>query len=76
MTETEHEHEHDVGEVLEKIDTSEWKITNRMVDVDTGEVLYRLREVGENLTHHETEVLSESQVDRSFVRSVEAGGPA
>ncbi len=74
MSET--EHEYDVDDVLEKIDTSEWKITNRMVDVDTGEVLYRLREVGENLTHHETEVLSESQVDRSFVQPADAGGPA
>ncbi|WP_254810693.1 hypothetical protein [Natronosalvus amylolyticus] len=59
------EHKHDVGEVLEKMDTSEWKITNRMVDVDTGEHLYRLRECDPGY-FTETEILTESQTDRSF----------
>lgn len=60
------EHKHDVGDVLEKVDSSEWKVTNRMIDVDTDEVLYRLREVHSASSFTETEILTESQIARSF----------
>lgn len=58
------EHDHEVGDVLTKIDSAEWKVTNRMVDVDTGEVLYQLRDVDSQF--NDTEILTESQVARSF----------
>lgn len=62
------QHTYDVGEVLEKADGSQWEITNRMVDVDTDEVLYRLREADvDNFV--ETEILTESQADRCLQRN-------
>lgn len=60
------QHKYDVGDVLTKVDTSEWKITNRMVDVDTDEVLYRLREAETAPNFTDTEILTESQIERSF----------
>lgn len=57
-------HDHEVGDVLEKMDTSEWKVTNRMVDVDTEETLYRLRDLDSDF--NDTEILTESQIGRSF----------
>lgn len=63
--ESEPQHNHEQGDVLVKVDGAEWKITNRMVDVDTGELVYRLREtkVGR---FQETEIMSQSQVERSY----------
>jgi len=61
----ESEHQHEVGETLTKIDSSEWTITNRMVDVDTDETLYRLREEISGQSPF-AEILTESQVSRSF----------
>lgn len=61
-SEMEVEHQHEVGDVLTKIDTSKWEVTNRMIDVDTDETLYRLREVDGDIT----EILTDSQIDRSF----------
>lgn len=60
------QHEHDVGAVLEKVDSSEWEITRRMVDVDAGELLYRLREADVDGSFAETETLTETQVNHSF----------
>ncbi|GGL55005.1 hypothetical protein [Halocalculus aciditolerans] len=57
------EHENEVGDVLRKLDSSNWVVTNRMIDVDTGETLYRLREDWHNPA---TEVLTEEQVSRAF----------
>lgn len=58
-------HTYPVGAELEKIDSSVWKITNRMVDVDTGETLYRLREADTGPRNF-TETFTESQVEQSF----------
>ena len=41
-----------------------WKVTNRMVDVDTGEALYYLREL--DARGNQTEILTESQVRRIY----------
>ncbi|ELZ05759.1 hypothetical protein [Natrialba aegyptia] len=60
------EHQHEVGDVLTKVDTSEWKVTNRMVDIDTGETLYRLHEMDVPSNFRENEILTESQISRSF----------
>jgi len=59
------EHDLEQGEVLTKVDGAEWEITNRMIDVDTDEALYRLREV-EPGPFQETEIMSESQLKRSY----------
>jgi len=59
------EHDHEQGEVLTKVDGAEWKITNRMVDVDTDEALYRLREVEPGL-FQETEIMTESRLKRAY----------
>jgi hypothetical protein len=59
------DHRFDVGDELEKIDSSLWKITNRMVDVDTDETLYRLRESDVGPGNY-TDILTESQIERSF----------
>lgn len=58
-------HKLDAGQELEKIDTAEWVITNRMVDVDTDELLYRLREI-DGGAFTETEIMTEPQVFRSY----------
>lgn len=56
------EHTHDVGDILTKIDTSKWRIEKRMVDVDTRETLYRLRETNGDFS----EIMTESQLSRSY----------
>ena len=56
------EHRHEVGDVLTKLDGAEWEIINRMVDVDTGEILYSLREVNGDFE----EIMTESQISRSY----------
>jgi hypothetical protein len=68
----ENEHRFGISEVLEKCDGSLWKVTNRMIDVDTDEVLYRLREddIG---PMNQTEILTESEVERSFHVGSESG---
>ena len=58
------EHCYEVGDVVEKFDSSEWKITNRMIDVDTDEVLYRLRDV--NSDFNDTEIVTDSELARNF----------
>lgn len=58
------EHQHDVGEEFEAPHKGTWKVTNRMVDVDTGEALYRLRELG--AVFDESEILTEGQVSRIY----------
>jgi len=55
-------HSHGLGDTLTKIDSSEWEITNRLLDVDTGETLYRLRESDGDFT----EMMTESQLSRSY----------
>lgn len=56
------EHTHGLGDTLTKIDSSEWEITNRLFDVDTGETLYRLRETDGDFA----EMMTESQLSRSY----------
>ncbi|ELY91453.1 hypothetical protein [Natrialba taiwanensis] len=58
------QHKHETGDVLEKFDTSEWRITNRMIDVDTDEVLYRLRDVASEF--NDTEIVTDSEIARNF----------
>lgn len=68
------DHRHGIGDVLTKPDSSEWKVTNRLIDVDTGELVYRLREENVPGTFRELEVLAESEVVRIFdVEAVEGG---
>lgn len=43
-SESEVPHDLEVGQVLIKFDSSRWKVTKRMVDVDHEEVIYRLEE--------------------------------
>jgi len=59
------EHKFESGDELKKFDSSLWKITNRMVDVDTGETLYRLRESDVGPSNF-TEILTESEIEDSF----------
>ena len=59
------DHKYPLGKELEKSDSSYWKITNRMVDVDTDETLYRLRESGVGLGSF-AEILTESEIEQSF----------
>lgn len=60
------EHQHDVGEVFEAPQKGVWKVTNRMVDVDTEETLYRLRQLDTDF--NDTEILSETQIERIYKR--------
>lgn len=59
------DHRYARGEVLTKIDTSEWVVEKRMIDVDTGESLYLLSE-SEETGFTDTEILTESDVESSF----------
>lgn len=63
-------HGYPVGSELEKLDSSVWEITNRMVDVDTGETLYRLREADVGPDSY-TEILTEDQLEQSFEAELE-----
>lgn len=58
------EHQHDVDEVFEAPHKGRWKVTNRMVDVDTGELLYRLRDLDPDC--NQSEILTESQIQRIY----------
>lgn len=65
------EHEYEVGAQLGDTD---WEISNRMIDVDTNEVLYRIREVGLGVSN-EVEIVTESQLNRRYADSgAERGG--
>ncbi|WP_135535357.1 hypothetical protein [Halostella pelagica] len=67
------DHSFEVGDELEKVDSSVWEITNRMADGDTDETLYRLREsdVGQS---NFAEILTESQIERSFHTGTDQDG--
>lgn len=61
--------EFDVGDEFRTLDTYRWTVTNRMLDVDTDEVLYYLRGKDPDADNHgETKVISQAELLR------EAGG--
>jgi len=66
------DHEFDVGDCFIELDNFKYKITNRMLDVDTGDVLYRLAGFGES-AGNVSKVLTESKLKSGFDRYVEPG---
>lgn len=62
---TDSEHKFEVGDVFEDAAGDPWEVTNRMVDVDTGERLYYLQGTDpDEWNHTESEVVPESTVER------------
>ena len=57
-------HKYEVGAVFEAPHKGRWRVTNRMVDIDTDETLYRLCEL--DTRTNETEILTESQISRIY----------
>lgn len=59
------EHQFDTGDVFEDAAGDPWEVTNRMVDVDTGELLYYLQGTDpDEWNHNENEVVPEAVLTR------------
>jgi hypothetical protein len=59
------EHQFGVNDVFEDTAGDPWEITNRMVDADTGELLYYLQGTDpDEWNHKEGEVVPEDVLDR------------
>lgn len=67
------EHEFQLGDEFEECPAWTWKVTNRMVDVDTEELLYRLRGTNSGLNSGTTRVVTESQLNEGFDRYLHTG---
>ena len=54
-----------VDAVLTKIDSSEWVVKNRFINIDTDTITYQLTEKNDT-DFTETELMTESQIEQSF----------
>lgn len=59
-------HKFEVGTELEECPAWEWKISNRMLDVDTGEVLYRLQGIRKGLNEGRSRTVTESTLETQY----------
>lgn len=60
-------HEFEIGDVFETYPKWTWMVTNRLVDVDTGDVLYRITGKA-NATRGESEYVTESTLKSEYNR--------